>query len=180
MSMRDARRGVRPTILLVGCAMLAPVEESLAQQAPASHGWSSIIDGRSLAGWTGGSAFTVENGTLVGRGNGALTPLCTEQAYGDFVLRFRSRASDRATSAVVLVRAQPAAGAGARAGLATPLASAALGDLRNASGRLLARADQAALGRIRDTAEWVDHAIYANAGQVRIFVNGRLLLDHID
>jgi hypothetical protein len=36
------------------------------------------------------------------------------------------------------------------------------------------------LGRISDTAQWVDHAMYANGGQVRLFVNGRLLSDHVD
>ena len=60
------------------------------------------------------------------------------------------------------------------------LALASAGTLRDARGRVLARADSAMLGRIRDTGQWVDHAMYANGGQVRLFVNGRLLSDHID
>jgi hypothetical protein len=45
---------------------------------------------------------------------------------------------------------------------------------------MLARADADVIARIRDTAQWLDHAIYANRGQVRLFANGRLLSDHID
>jgi hypothetical protein len=45
---------------------------------------------------------------------------------------------------------------------------------------VLVRADSAVLARVRDTAQWVDHAMYVNGGQVRLFVNGRLLADHID
>src|SRR4030095_2005308 len=60
------------------------------------------------------------------------------------------------------------------------LALTSAGTLRDSRGRMVVRADSAILGRIRDTARWVDHAIYANGGQVRLFVNGRLLADHVD
>jgi len=69
--------------LFAGCAVWAQgVEE----------GFVSLFDGTSLSGWTrrGGTAtYAVEDGAIAGRFQDAKrnTFLCTEKAYGDFILR---------------------------------------------------------------------------------------------
>ena len=149
-------------------------------QQPAAHGWVPIFDGRTLAGWKGAAQYAIEDGVLVLRGGSATDALCTEQSYGDFVLRFRAHASSAASRAEVVFRARRDSGGRDISGPAASVALVRAGELRDARGGVLARANAEVLARIRDTAEWLDHAIYANGGQVRLFVNGRLLSDHVD
>jgi hypothetical protein len=149
----------RRMLLLSASGLLAvPSGAALAQVVAPAHGWSALFDETALAG---------------------TSRVCTEKSYGDFVMRMRFRARDRATNAAVLFRAQPDA-EGRMRGLSTPLASAAWGTLFDARQRARARADAATLARVRDTAQWVDQAIYANGGQVRIFVNGLLVSDYVE
>jgi hypothetical protein len=166
----------------VGALALAagPAATAFAQRPVAAHGWTAIFDGKSLGGWTGGSAFSIADGTLVGHGAAGANALCTQRSYGDFVLRVRVDARDEGTRSAVMVRAEPANGARARTGLAVPLARATWGTLRDTRGRVLAQADPATLGRVEKTEDLIEHAIYANGGQVRIFVNGLLVSDYTD
>jgi hypothetical protein len=173
---RGHELGVR--VIAVVAAMIASTGGLRAQQPAATHGWRPIFDGRSLAGWEGSSRFGVDSGALVLPGP-ATDALCTTQTFGDFVLRFRASASGADSAAEVVFRARRAE-AGSASGPRVRIALANAGTLHDARGRVLERADASTLARILDTAQWADHAIYANGGQVRLFVNGRLLSDHID
>ena len=153
--------------------------DAIAQQ-PATHGWVRIFDGRSLAGWRGAAQHGIADEALVLRGGRATDALCTEQALGDFVLRFRARANGRDSGAEVLLRARQSGDGRGAEGPTAMVSLARAGTLRDSRGRVLEHADTATIARIRDTAQWVDHAMYANGGQVRLFVNGRLLSDHVD
>lgn len=137
-----------------------------------------MFDGASLAGWTGGSSFSVAGGMLVGHGAAGATSLCTEREYSNVVLRVRVSARDDATRAVVQFRARPGRSDGPSTGLTVPLARAEWGTLRDGRGRVLARADSATRRRIQSTDDVVEHAIYLNGARVRLFVNGLLLSDH--
>ena len=172
-------RAATRTLLAAACLGASVTAEASAQQA-ATHGWVRIFDGGSLAGWRGEAQHGFEDGALVLRGGRPADALCTEQSAGDFVLRLRARTSRRDAGGEVVLRARQASDGRTAAGPTAMVALARAGTLRDARGRVLERADTAALGRIRDTAQWVDHALYANGGQVRLFVNGRLLSDHID
>ena len=167
--------------VLVAAACLAGglPNDALAQQ-PATHGWVRIFDGRSLAGWRGAARHTLEDGALLLRGGRAAGALCTERTLGDFVLRFRARPGRGESDADVVLRARQSRDGRSAAGPTAMVTLARAGTLRDARGRVLERADTAMLGRISDTAQWLDHAMYANGGQVRLFVNGRLLSDHVD
>ena len=177
-----ARRGLPMRIALPFGAWLvcALSSAAAAQQPAATHGWVPLFDGRSLAGWRGAAQNGIEEGMLVLRGGRAQDALCTERAYGDFVLRFRARATQPDSRADVLLRARPGSDGRSADGPGAMVALRRAGTLRDATGRVLARTDSAVLGRIRDTSQWVDHAMYANGGQVRLFVDGRLLSDHVD
>ncbi|HKP16402.1 MAG TPA: FG-GAP-like repeat-containing protein [Gemmatimonadaceae bacterium] len=153
--------------------------DAIAQQN-AAHGWVRIFDGRSLAGWRGAAQYAIDDSALVLRGGRPTDALCTAQSLGDFVLRLRARASGREPAAEVVLRARESSDGRRASGPAAMVTLAKAGTLYDARGRILERADTATLRRIRDTAQWVDHAMYANGGQVRLFVNGRLLSDHID
>ena len=166
--------------LVIGATVAMSAATASAQRPAAAHGWTPIFDGRSLAGWKGAAQYGIEDGTLVLRGGRGSDALCTEQQYTDFVLRFRARATARDSRAEVVLRAQSGGDGRGATGAAALMTLPGAGTLRGAGGRVLARADSAMVGRIRDTAQWVDHAMYANGAQVRLFVNGRLLSDHID
>ena len=175
------RRGVNATAVLgATTAMMVSAASASAQQPAAAHGWTPIFNGRSLAGWDGASSFRIEDSTLVMRGGRASDALCTEQSYGDFVLRFRASVSIDSARPEVLVRARRTNGGSNATGPGASLAPASAGTLRDARGRVLARADAEVLARLRDTAQWADHVISVNGNQVRLFVNGGLLSDHID
>lgn len=178
--MENASRRVGGRRIVAAMAAVTFAASAAPAQQPASHGWVPIFDGRTLAGWKGAAPHDIEGGVLVLRGGSATDALCTEESYGDVVLRFRAHASTVGSRAEVLFRARRGGDTGAVAGLATSVALARAGVLRDGRGRVLARADAEARERIRDTAQWIDHAIYANGGQVRLFVNGRLLTDYID
>ena len=172
------RPGAR--LLLAAVCLFSSIPTIVVSQQPATRGWVRIFDGRSLAGWRGTATAGIEDGALVLRGGRASGVLCTEQPLTDFVLRFRTRRSGRASGAEIVLRARQSSDGRSAAGPAAMVALTGAGTLRDARGRVLERADSAMLTRIRDTAQWVDHAMYANGGQVRLFVNGRLLSDHID
>jgi hypothetical protein len=165
--------------MLCGVAAVVALESTtaVAQQA-AMHGWTPLFDGRTLAGWRH-SSWGIDDGALVMRGVQSDDVTCTERSYGDFVLRFRALASEPFMQTMVAFRAVLSS-EGQGTGLSTMVAPAAAGALRDLGGRVLEPADGEALGRIRDSTKWIDHAIYANGGQVRLFVNGRLISDHID
>jgi hypothetical protein len=169
------------TRLLFAAACLASgVPNRATAQQQAAHGWVRIFDGQSLAGWRGAARSAIEDGALVLRGGRMTDPLCTERPLGDFVLRFRSRTSGRDSGGEVVLRARQSSDLRTAAGPSAAVGLARAGALRDARGRVIERADTAMRGRIRDTAQWVDHTMYANGGQVRLFVNGRLLADHVD
>jgi hypothetical protein len=165
-------------MLLAACLGSSLATETVAQQS--ARGWERIFDGRSLSGWRGAAQYAIEDGTLVLRGGRASDALCTERTLGDFVLRFRARPSGGESGGEVVLRAHQAGDGRSAVGPTAMVTLSRAGTLRDARGRVLERADSAVLGRIRDTAQWVDHAMYANGGQIRLFVNGRLLSDHID
>lgn len=176
-AVRRRRVGAR---MVAGAATAVVLSAAIApaQQPAATHGWMPIFDGQSYAGWKG-SSWSIEDGSLVMRGMHSDDGMCTERPYGDFVLRFRARASEDFMRTALAFRTGVRR-EGFVTGLSTMIAPGAAGSLFNLSGRLVEAADGAALGRARDTSTWVDHAIYANGGQVRLFVNGRLVSDHVD
>jgi hypothetical protein len=166
--------------MVVGAMMAVALSATIAvAQQPAAHGWTPIFDGRSLSGWNGTTRATLADGALVLRG-AANDALCTTQSYGDFVLRFRARASRPDSRAGVVIRTTSKSDGRAANGSYMGLTLTSAGTVRDARGRVLASADADIVARMRDTAQWVDLAISANGGQVRSFVNGRLLSDYID
>ena len=73
--------------LAVCGALLMPVT------APADDGWVTLFDGKTTSGWIqrgGRAAYTVEDGTLVGRTvlGEKNSFLCPPKEYADFVLEF--------------------------------------------------------------------------------------------
>jgi hypothetical protein len=61
-------------------------------QTPTEGRWTSLFDGKDLAGWYayGAEKWVVEDGTILGESTvGKYGYLATEKTYGDFVLRAR-------------------------------------------------------------------------------------------
>src|SRR5512138_3801536 len=105
-SCAPSRRLRRRLMLAAAGAAMLPATTVPAQQ-PAALGWAPIFDGRTVAGWKGAAQHGIEDGVLILRGGQASDALCTEQSFGDFVLRFRAHASSPASRAEVSFRARP-------------------------------------------------------------------------
>jgi hypothetical protein len=85
---------------LCGLAIL-----TVALTARAEEKWVELFNGKDLTGWVqkGGKAkYAFENGVLVGTPvtNTANSFLCTEKAYGDFILEYDFRVDPRLNSGV--------------------------------------------------------------------------------
>jgi hypothetical protein len=159
-------------------ALATVAERANAQQAAATHGWAPIFDGRTLDGWKGSARAEIADGALVLHGARSAEVLCSEKSYRDFVLRYRVQASEPNSRAQVMFRVEPGA-MGSKAASSTTMAIGGAG--MQSTGRELGQhVGDTAAARVRDSAQWIDHAISANGGQIRLFVNGRLLSDHID
>jgi hypothetical protein len=73
--------------------------------AIAASGWTDLVQGTDLAGWTprGGKAtYAVEDGVIVGTSvmNTPNTFLCTDKLYGDFILEYEFKVDPRLNSGV--------------------------------------------------------------------------------
>lgn len=78
-----------------------PTEDASSAREP--HGFVSLFDGETLAGWTqrnGTATYRVEDGCIVGRtSDGSPNSfLCTDRDYGDFELVFEVQVHDRLNS----------------------------------------------------------------------------------
>ena len=174
---RQAMRATRGMLAWTTLAVVGMPAVAAAQATVETHGWSSIADGKTLAGWSGHS-FSVDEGALVGRAAGE--PLCTERSYGNFVLRLRASVRPRSSAAAVMLRAPTGSAGGATRPFRVSMSPGSWGTVSDESGRVISRGDAEARSRVRDTAEWIDHAIYVNGPQVRVFANGVLLSDWIE
>ncbi len=79
--------------------------DSATWEGPDAPGFTSLFDGRTLAGWErrGGIAdFRVEDGAIVGRTrpNTPNTFLCTTRTFGDFVLELEFKIDDELNSGI--------------------------------------------------------------------------------
>ncbi|MCB9875653.1 MAG: DUF1080 domain-containing protein [Planctomycetaceae bacterium] len=73
----------------------------------AEDGWTSLFDGKSLAGWTqknGTAKYTVVDGTIHGETNEGSPNsfLCSDKLYGDFELEFEVKVHNELNSGVQL------------------------------------------------------------------------------
>jgi hypothetical protein len=170
---RHAFRALVTSAIAIACANGG----AFAQSAPDTHGWSPLFDARAIAESNAGTSFTMVDGTIVGHGG---RPLCTVRMFGDFELRMRSRVRPPASSAAIFSRLQTAASSPVAGSIRVPLGPDAWGRVTDGMGRVMTRGDADARSRVRDTAEWADHAINVRGDRVRVFVNGVLVTDVVD
>jgi hypothetical protein len=84
-------------------ALLALVLCSASASPQAEEGWTSLFDGKTLAGWVprGGGVYSVDDGSILClTGTGAYGWLCSEKTYGDFVLELETRIEGPGNSGV--------------------------------------------------------------------------------
>lgn len=132
----------------------------------------AIFNGQDLTGWEahGTAAWSVENGTLVGRdGPGHLY---SGREYGDFALRAMVRVNDGGNSGLYF-RARRGAGFWPQ-GYEVQIDNH---DPVNFTGCLYARARAAALVT-RDGA-WFDLRVQAEGDRIQTWVNGQLMVDAV-
>lgn len=91
---------------LFAAASLSAAEPNALSVGEKADGWTSLFDGKTLAGWRGfkseqpGKGWEVQNGAIVLAGDKA-GDLVTAQAYGDFELSLEWKVSEAANSGII-------------------------------------------------------------------------------
>lgn len=93
-----------PRVALAVVTCLLPCL-TLSAAAPADVGWTDLLKGQDLAGWTqrnGTATYRVEGDAIVGKtAEGSPNSfLCTDKLYGDFELKFEVKVDSRLNSGV--------------------------------------------------------------------------------
>ncbi len=166
-------------VLVGGCG-----PSTLAQSAAkAEAGFTTLFDGKSLAGWTlvkgRGPGYVIKDGTLIcpldGGGN-----LYTEKEYANFVLRFEFKTEPGGNNGVG-IRA-PLAGDAAYAGMEIQI----LDDGHEKyKGKIKSEQHHGSVydvipartGFLKPAGEWNSEEISANGSKIRVSLNGVIILD---
>jgi hypothetical protein len=98
-------RQILATVPLAGLCWLTAIGACRPAYAQTESGFTSLFDGKSLAGWRGFRQSSVPDGWTVDdqaiRGSGTGPDLMTEQQYGDFELRFEWKIEPGSNSGVI-------------------------------------------------------------------------------
>jgi hypothetical protein len=156
-----------------------------AAAAPAEPGFTSLFDGKSLAGWTlvgkKGDGYGVKDGVIFcARGGGG--NLLTEQEFSDFVLRFEFKLEEGSNN-----------GIGIRAPLSPAVSTLGMEIQILEEGAALAGkwgplhdtqfhgsvydVIPARKGALRKPGEWNSEEITGRGRQIKVVVNGQTILD---
>jgi len=148
-------------------------------QEEANEGFVSLFDGKSLAGWQGDTTgYVVENGVLVCTEKGR--NLFSEKEYSDFILRLEYKLPPGGNNGV-FIRTPMEPGTPAYIGMEIQILddyAAKWGNLKpeQYNGSIYG-AVPAKRGFLKQPGEWNSMEIMAKGHQVRITLNGTLIVD---
>ena len=151
--------------------------------AGAEPGFSSLFDGRTLAGWKllgkKGDGYGVKDGLIFcAKGGGG--NLLTEKEYSDFILRLEYKLTPGANNGVA-IRAPLSAGSLAYTGMEIQM----LDDDASQYARLepaqyngsIYKVVAARRGALKPTGEWNEEEIVAQGRRLKITLNGKIVVD---
>ena len=158
---------------------------------PDAEGFTSLFDGKTLAGWEGNEKiFKVENEAIVA---GSLTEkiehnefLCTKAEYGDFELRLQAKLVGKGENAGVQFRTQRIPNhhevSGYQCDMGTGEGKSIWGALYDESRRkkFLAFGDHEKLSRVLKVGDWNDLTIRCEGPRIQIWVNGFQTVDYTE
>ena len=151
----------------------------------------SLFDGNTFEGWEGDTTATwrIDNGAIVG---GSLTKtvphndfLCTEEAYGDFILtlKFKLQGKEGFTNAGVQFRSQRLTDPSYEMiGYQADIGPGYYGALYDESRRkeVLAAPDSLTVSKIIRPNQWNDYEIRAEGNRIQLFLNGQKTVDYTE
>ncbi|MDX1948466.1 MAG: DUF1080 domain-containing protein [Pirellulaceae bacterium] len=159
--------------------------------AEGETGFTTLFDGKSLAGWEGNKeVFRVEDGAIVG---GSLTGkvahnefLCSTKEYGDFELRLSARLVGKGENAGVQFRSARIPNhfevIGYQCDMGQAQGKSIWGALYDESRRrkFLVQGDAEKLAQTVKAGDWNELVIRCEGARVRIWVNGLATVDYTE
>jgi hypothetical protein len=161
---------------------------SLATHACGDESWTSLFDGKSLAGWEGNQdIFRVQDGAIVA---GSLKHpvvrnefLCTTQKYGDFELRLKFKLLGEGANAGVQFRTERIPNHHEVIGYQADMGNGWWGKLYDESRRNRVLAEPPATlnaeGLVRD-GDWNDYRIRCQGPRIQLWLNGQQTVDYME
>lgn len=154
-------------------------------------GFTSLFDGRSLAGWEGkGEWFRVEDQAIVAGTLDKPIPhnqfLCTTRDYGDFELRLQVKTRGAGVNGGIQFRSRRVAPGDEVSGYQADIGGVpdrlVWGGLYDESrrNRFLAEADGERLATIIKPDEWNDYVIRCVGPKVELFINGARTIEYTE
>lgn len=151
------------------------------------EGFTPIFDGKSLDGWEGNTkVFRVKDGAIVG---GTLdAPLAhneflgSTKEYGNFELRLKFKLVGKGANAGVQIRTRRIPNHHEVSGYQADLGDGWWGSLYDESRRnkVLAKADEAALGKVLKRDDWNDYTIRCEGKHIQLWINGLQTVDYTE
>ncbi|MCA9266822.1 MAG: DUF1080 domain-containing protein [Planctomycetales bacterium] len=176
------------TLLVVGgvCAALFAMPAT-APAAEAPEGFTSLFDGRSLAGWEGNEqSFRVENGCIVGGTLKEKIPrnefLCTTKEYENFELRLKVKAIGQGVNAGVQFRTKRIPNHHEVSGYQADVGQGWWGKLYDESRRrkVLAGIDEKEISPVVKLEDWNDYVIRCEGSHIQLWLNGLKTVDYVE
>jgi 3-keto-disaccharide hydrolase len=170
------------------CLVLA-LATSLAEDGPpaSEEGFTSLFDGRSLAGWEGNlDVFHVDQGAIVG---GSLAKrvarnefLCTTDEFGDFELRLKFKLLGQGANGGVQFRSRRIPNHHEVNGYQADMGDGWWGSLYDESRRnkVLLAADAALVKRVLKRDDWNDYRIRCKGPRIQLWLNGAQTVDYTE
>lgn len=176
-------------LILSGIALLVVAGTAGGQSPSVEPGFTSIFDGKTLDGWEGDPTwFRVEDGAIVAGSLEQPTPenlfLSSARSYGDFELRlsFKLLGDPAHANAGVQFRSERIPNDNEMSGYQADMGQTYWGCLYDESRRnkILAQADQEALGRALNRDGWNDYVIRCEGRHIQLWVNGVQTVDYVE
>ena len=176
------------TWILMTCAAGAVAAE---KPTAVEKGFTSLFDGKTLAGWEGKlSMFRVEKGAIVAGSMKAGIPnnefLCTTKQYGDFELRLKAKLVGKGKNAGIQFRSKRIPNHHEVIGYQCDMGIAGKrfiwGSLYDESRRrkFLADGDNDQLTKVLKPNDWNDFVVRCQGPRIQIWVNGYQTVDYTE
>lgn len=176
---------MRDTIFasLIACLMVSPI----AAQQPDAEKWTTLFDGKSLAGWEGNlELFRIQDGAIVG---GMLDKriarnefLCAPKEYGDFELRLKFKLLGEGVNAGVQIRSRRIPNHHEMIGYQADLGDGYWGALYDESRRrkVLAQPDKSEVEKVLKRGDWNEYVIRCQGRRIQLSINGLQTVDYTE